>query len=118
VAPQLEATAPDPLAVGPAAAAPPVNTGTGGAAGTPTGSTSKPLKSRAPLRAPGPSGPFGFDSSLATGAAAHGSSSSLSGFAILLGVLLVTAPALGRWLRAEIETRPRAPRSGRLERPG
>jgi hypothetical protein len=70
------------------------------------------------LRAPVPDGPFGFASDLATGAAAHGSSSSLSGFALLLGALLITAPGLARWLRVEVETRPRAPRSGRLERPG
>jgi hypothetical protein len=70
------------------------------------------------LPAPVPGGPFGFGTDLLSGGAAHGSSSSLSGFALLLGVLLVTAPGLARWLRVEIATRPQMLRAGRLERPG
>jgi len=98
-----------------AAAAPPAEPGAGGAAGA---TRSKPSKPRAPTRAPVPYAPFGFGSDLATGAAAHGSSSSLSGFALLLGALLFATPGLTRWLRVEVESRPRALRSGRPERPG
>jgi len=103
------------LPVGPAAVGAPHPTGAATAGGD-----SKPKPAGAPSKvpAPAPGGPFGFGTDLLSGGAAHGSSSSLSGFALLLGVLLVTAPGLARWLRVEIATRPQALRAGRLERPG
>jgi hypothetical protein len=55
---------------------------------------------------------------LMSGAAAHGSSSSLSGFALLLCALFAIVPALTRWLRAEVAARPRTVYAGRPERPG
>ena len=103
------------LPVDPGAVGAPHPTGAATAAGE-----SKPKPAGAPSRvpAPAPGGPFGFGTDLLSGGAAHGSSSSLSGFALLLGVLLVTAPGLARWLRVEIATRPQMLRAGRLERPG
>jgi hypothetical protein len=103
------------LPVVPAAVGAPHPTGAATAAG---GSKPKPAGTPSRAPAPAPGGPFGFGTALLSGAAAHGSSSSLSGFALLLGVLLVTAPGLARWLRVEIATRPQALRAGRLERPG
>jgi hypothetical protein len=103
------------LPVGPATVGAPHPTGAATAAG---GSKPKPAGAPSKVPAPAPGGPFGFGADLLSGGAAHGSSSSLSGFALLLGVLLVTAPGLARWLRVEIETRPLGLRAGRLERPG
>jgi hypothetical protein len=55
---------------------------------------------------------------LGLGAAAHGSGSSVSGTAALVGLLLFLATGLAQWLWAGAELRPRALRPGRPERPG
>ncbi len=82
------------------------------------GSMQRQSKSRAPRRAPAPPAPLGFGPDVSIGGAAHGSSASLSAFALLLCVLLVTAPGTARWLRVVVETRPHAHTSGQPERPG
>jgi hypothetical protein len=69
-------------------------------------------------RAPPPRAPFGFPPDLSAGGTAPGSSSSLGGFALLLGALLMGLPSTRKLLWVGVATRPRRRAPGRSERPG
>jgi hypothetical protein len=75
---------------------------------------SKPLHRQAPPHRP----PFGFPPDLTAGGTTPGSSSTLGGFALLLGALLVGLPSTLKLLWVGVTTRPRRRAPGRSERPG
>jgi hypothetical protein len=74
----------------------------------------KPLYRQAPPQR----APYGFAPDLTAGGTASGSSSTLGGFALLLGALLVGMPSTLKLLWVGGSTRPRRRATGRRERPG
>jgi len=81
------------------------------------GASQSPSKPRLPLRVPQRM-PFGFGPDLSPGASASGSSSSLGGFALLLGVLLLVVPSALQLIWVGAAIRPRRYTPGRPEHPG
>lgn len=81
------------------------------------GASQSPSKPRLPFRLP-QRVPFGFGPDLSSGASASGSSSSLGGFALLLGALLILVPSALQLIWVDAATRPRRYTPGRPEHPG
>jgi hypothetical protein len=77
-----------------------------------------PSSRRAPERTPLPRAPFAPGSNLSVASSAPGSGSPGTPLAILVGVLLLVAPHVARWLRVTAAPRPRAAHVRRPERPG
>jgi hypothetical protein len=78
----------------------------------------QPSSRRAPERTPLPRAPFAPGSNLSVASSAPGSGSPGTPLAILVGVLLLVAPHVARWLRVTAAPRPRAAHVRRPERPG
>jgi hypothetical protein len=110
---QTEAETGASLATRPAPLAPPRREEAASAAG----SSQAPSKPQLPLRLPERS-PLGSGPDVSTGAAASGSSSSLGGFALLLGVLLVAVPSALQLIWVGAVVRPRRYTPGPPEHPG